>query len=67
MNGAKDQRDILKKLGIEKLNPMQVAAHDAISSNPETILLSPTGTGKTVAFLLPVLEKLNALIEGMYA
>lgn len=55
----KDQIEILDKLGIDKLNPMQVEALDAIASNPSVILLSPTGTGKTLAFLLPILKVLD--------
>ncbi len=55
----KDQKEILEKLGIERLNPMQLEALEAISSNSSVILLSPTGTGKTLAFLLPILEKLD--------
>jgi superfamily II DNA/RNA helicase len=55
------QNDILNKLGIEALNPMQEEAQLAISSCDNTILLSPTGTGKTLAFLLPVIE---ALVKG---
>ena len=58
-NSKKDQTEILEKLGIEKLNPMQEEAGEAISSNSSVILLSPTGTGKTLAFLLPILEELD--------
>lgn len=50
----KDQSAILKKLGII-LNPMQEEASLAIHTADESIILSPTGTGKTIAFLLPVL------------
>jgi len=53
----KDQSDILKKLGIT-LNPMQEEASLTIHTAPEAIILSPTGTGKTIAFLLPVLAEL---------
>lgn len=59
MSNIKEPKDILKKLGIEKLNPMQEEAHTAIISNLDIILLSPTGTGKTLAFLLPVLKELD--------
>ena len=44
---------ILQKLGISELNEMQEEASLAISSAEEVIILSPTGTGKTLAFLLP--------------
>jgi len=55
----KDNQAILKKLGIDALNPMQVEAGEAISSNADVLLLSPTGTGKTLAFLLPIIESLD--------
>jgi superfamily II DNA/RNA helicase len=56
----KNQEDILKKLGIEQLNPMQEMAQTAIESKQDVVLLSPTGTGKTLAYLLPVVEGLDA-------
>ncbi|MDF4222279.1 DEAD/DEAH box helicase [Maribacter sp. M208] len=55
----KNQKDILSKLNIKALNPMQELALETISSSDNTILLSPTGTGKTLAFLLPVLDLLD--------
>lgn len=56
----KNQKAILQKLGIEQLNPMQEEAQLAIHSTAETIILSPTGTGKTLAFLLPLVAMLDA-------
>ncbi|MDH5367536.1 MAG: DEAD/DEAH box helicase [Cyclobacteriaceae bacterium] len=56
----KDQQAILDKLRIEQLNPMQEAAQQAITSHPDIVLLSPTGTGKTLAFLLPIIAQLDA-------
>jgi superfamily II DNA/RNA helicase len=58
-NNIKDQQDILEKLKIYNLNPMQVEAVDIITNNTNTILLSPTGTGKTLAFLLPLIAQLD--------
>lgn len=55
----KNQQEILTKIKIEQLNPMQEEAHQAIQSNSEIVLLSPTGTGKTVAFLLPIIASLD--------
>ena len=55
----KDSQAILKKLGIEVLNPMQEEAIKAITSNTDVLLLSPTGTGKTLAFLLPIIASLD--------
>ncbi len=59
-NEIKDQRDILEKLNIAALNPMQEEAIAVIEKTANTILLSPTGTGKTLAFLLPIIKSLNA-------
>lgn len=58
-NTIKDQQDILSKLNIRVLNPMQEEAISVIEKNTNTILLSPTGTGKTVAFLLPLIKALD--------
>jgi superfamily II DNA/RNA helicase len=55
----KNQTNILKKLNIEKLNVMQEEAQEVILSNPEIVLLSPTGTGKTLGFLLPIIAELD--------
>lgn len=55
----KNQTNILDKLNIEKLNVMQEETQEAILSNPEIVLLSPTGTGKTLAFLLPIIAELD--------
>ncbi|MFK5982282.1 MAG: DEAD/DEAH box helicase [Flavobacteriaceae bacterium] len=58
-NNNKDQQDILTKLNIHELNPMQQEAIAVIESTKNTILLSPTGTGKTLAFSLPLLKSLD--------
>lgn len=57
---------VLKNLKIAKLNEMQRAAIKAASNN-DIILLSPTGSGKTIAFLLPVLSNLNQDSTGVQA
>ncbi|HNX22371.1 MAG TPA: DEAD/DEAH box helicase, partial [Bacteroidales bacterium] len=51
--------ELLLKLGISELNPMQEETISTIRKYEEVILLSPTGTGKTIAFLVPVLDKID--------
>jgi ATP-independent RNA helicase DbpA len=52
--------DILSRLNIESLNAMQKESFDAISkSENDVVLLSPTGTGKTLAYLLPFVERID--------
>ncbi|MDF1868037.1 MAG: DEAD/DEAH box helicase [Saprospiraceae bacterium] len=62
-SAIKNQKNILKKLRISELNSMQKEAQFAIHSNPEVVLLSPTGTGKTLAFLLPLISELDTFSE----
>ena len=54
-----EHKKILKKLNIAALNEMQVATITAFEKDKAIILLSPTGTGKTLAFLLPLLKTLK--------
>ena len=65
--GIKTQQEILSKLNIKELNPMQLEAQKVIEKNAGTVLLSPTGTGKTVAFLLPLLAQLDKDITEIQA
>lgn len=54
------QEKILKKLGISALNEMQKTAYSRISEyENDILLLSPTGTGKTLAYLLPLIEDID--------
>ena len=55
----------LENLQIEKLNDMQQASLKAMEQSDELVLLSPTGSGKTLGFLLPVLRVLNSRQEGV--
>ena len=54
-NQVKNNQEILVKLGIEQLNPMQLDAIKSINNFANNVLLAPTGSGKTLAFLLPIL------------
>ena len=55
----KSQAEMLAKLGIKGLNPMQKEVQQVLKTSEDTILLSPTGSGKTLAFLLPIIESLD--------
>ena len=56
----KDIRALLAaKEGISELNPMQEKMPQAPSEKRDVILLAPTGSGKTVAFGVPLLKMLN--------
>ena len=61
------QRSAIHNLGIEALNDMQCSAIEHCRENGGMVLLSPTGTGKTLAYLLPLLERLQADREGVQA
>jgi superfamily II DNA/RNA helicase len=66
-NSIKEQQDILNKLQITALNPMQEEALTVIEKNTNTIILSPTGTGKTLAFLLPLIKTLDPNSKDLQA
>ena len=62
------QKDMLAGLHIDTLNEMQQASVKANKEHNNVILLSDTGSGKTIGFLLPVIDRLdtdNALIQAM--
>ena len=61
------QQDALRRLDIDALNTMQMAALAHCRANSSMVLLSPTGTGKTLAFLLPLLERLDPRRSGVQA
>lgn len=54
---------ILDKFEITALNPMQEEASKIIQTKADVMLLSPTGTGKTLAFLLPLIKTLDEKCE----
>lgn len=58
---------ILQKLEISSLNQMQKSTLEATAKEKEVILLSPTGSGKTLGFLLPILRNLETGTKGIQA
>lgn len=49
----------LNALGIEALNPMQEEMLDGVRKHDSLVLLSPTGSGKTLGYMLPVVEAMQ--------
>lgn len=64
------EKDILNaissRLGIKELNPMQ-RSMSGICIKGTYILLAPTGSGKTIAFTIPMLRSLDEGGEGVRA
>lgn len=51
--------DILKQQGIEQPTPIQEKAIPEVIAGKDVIAKAQTGTGKTLAFVLPILENLD--------
>ena len=57
-------QEILQRMGFTQLTPMQLNMYDEVRTGKDIVLLSPTGSGKTMAFLLPLVEKLEKAKQG---
>jgi ATP-independent RNA helicase DbpA len=57
----------LNNLGISQLNTMQEASISAMDKHKNVVLLSPTGSGKTIAFLLPLIARLQPNTNAVQA
>lgn len=60
-------QEIWKKSGFPQLTTIQSQAIPVISEGKDVIAQSPTGTGKTLAYLLPVLEKVDVNLKSPQA
>jgi ATP-dependent RNA helicase DbpA len=58
---------VLENLKISSLNEMQNTVIEAAEKENDIVLLSPTGSGKTLGFLLPVLKTLDKSKTGVQA
>jgi superfamily II DNA/RNA helicase len=55
----------LAKLGITEPTPIQVAALPLLREGRDAALHAETGTGKTLAYVLPLLERLDQRLEAV--
>lgn len=62
-----DLRQALDALGYEEPTPIQVAAIPPLLAGRDVIGSAATGTGKTAAFALPMLERIDPGAEGVQA
>lgn len=60
-------KHILTLLGISELNEMQQTMLSAVFKDGDIVLISPTGSGKTLGFLLPLIQELNPDNTGIQA
>lgn len=56
---------ILSHFNIKELNEMQKAMMETIPKPNDVVLISPTGSGKTLGFLLPILQLLESDKDGV--
>lgn len=64
---SNDIDNILKKLGIKAPTPIQQDSIAHILNSEDVIAEAQTGTGKTLAFLLPIFEKISTNDKGIQA
>jgi ATP-dependent RNA helicase CshB len=60
-------KEKLEQLGFKTTTPIQDGVFKLFSSKKHLVGLAPTGTGKTHAYLLPILSKINKDIENVQA
>ncbi|AWI06038.1 DEAD/DEAH box helicase [Clostridium drakei] len=64
---SEDIVKILKNNGITEPTPVQAESISLIKNGKDVIVESQTGTGKTLAFLLPIFENISTKVDAVQA
>lgn len=67
LNLSEEIQNAVKEMGFEETSPIQSEAIPLIAQGKDIIGQAQTGTGKTAAFAIPVIEKLNPEIKEIQA
>ena len=59
INLSKHLQSAIADLGFDRLTPIQAEAYSVILSGKDVVGIAQTGTGKTLAYLLPILQDLK--------
>ena len=59
LNLSKQLLNAIEDLGIDTPTPIQIEAYPVILSGKDVVGIAQTGTGKTFAYLLPLLRDLK--------
>lgn len=65
LNVAPGLLEALNRMGIKEPTPVQEQAIPAVRNGRDTIVQAQTGTGKTLAFLLPLYEKIKPQADNI--
>ena len=63
MNVPEAALTVLRRHGIHDATPVQEEAIPVVRSGADAIVQAPTGTGKTLAFLLPLMERMKPHVD----
>ena len=53
-------KTIWEQHGFHTLTPIQEKTQELIKEGTDVVAISPTGTGKTLAYVVPILERVKA-------
>ena len=63
MNISDNVLSVLRRYGIKEATPVQEEAIPVVRKGMDVIVQAPTGTGKTLAFLLPLMERMKGHVD----